>query len=209
MKKVIIPAIIAKTQKEFNEKINNVKNHVSLIQLDVMDGKFVENKSIDFNFKLPKTKCKYEAHLMIKNPEAWIKKHHKKVDTVLIHYQSTKNLPNALNLAKDKKLKVGIALNPEVKVSKIEPYLDYIDQVLILTVHPGAYGAKFLPKNLEKVKRLRKLKPKLNIEVDGGISPKTIKQVSKAGTNLFISGSYIVNAESVPKALKTLNSSMK
>jgi len=205
MRKAIIPSIIAKSQKELNNRINNVKKHVSLIQLDVMDGKFVPNNSLCFNFKLPRTKAKFEAHLMVKNPEKWIKKNYRKVETIIIHYESN-NLEESLTLAKKLKKKIGIALNPRTKIEKIIPYLNKIDQVLILTVIPGFYGSKFLPNNLAKVRKLRKLKPRLKIEVDGGISPKTIKAVDKAGANLFISGSYTVDSENPAKALKTLKS---
>lgn len=208
MKKLIIPSIIAKSQKELNKRVNNVKRHVSLIQLDIMDGKFVKNNSLNFNFKLPRSNCKYEAHLMIRNPESWIKKNHKKVQTILIHYES-KNINQALALANKKGKKVGLAINPHTKIEKIKPYLNKINQVLIMTVNPGFYGSKFLPNNLSKVKKLRKLKPELNIEVDGGISPKTIGKASKAGANLFISGSYTVDSPNVKKAINTLKSMIK
>ncbi len=204
MKKLIIPSIIAKSQKQLNERINNVKKHASLIQLDVMDGKFVPNSSLNFNFKLPKSKCKYEAHLMVQKPEKWLAKHHRKISTAIIHIESSTDINNAIEFAKSKKLKVGLALNPRTKIEKIKPFLNKISQVIVLTVTPGFYGSKFLPINLNKVKKLRKWKPNLNIEVDGGISPKTISKVNKAGANMFISGSYTVDAKDVKVALKTL-----
>lgn len=208
MKKLIVPAIIAKDQKLLDKRLNNVKDKVSLIQLDVMDGKFVKNSSLNFNFKIPKTKAKFEAHLMVKDPLKWLKKHIKKIDTVIIHFES-KNLDKAIDFAKKKKKKIGLALNPKTKVTDVLPYLHKIDQVLILTVNPGFYGSKFLPKNLKKVKEIKNFKHNLILEVDGGMSPKTIKQAAKAGTDLFVSGSYTVDSKDPAKALKILKNNIK
>lgn len=186
----IIPSLIAKNKKELDIRFEKVKNISNLFQIDVMDGKFVKNSSFQFNFKLPKNK-KYEAHLMVKNPTNWIKKNSKKVDTIIIHYESEDKTLNTITLIKKKKKKVGLAINPKTKIKKILEYLPMIDILLIMTVNPGKYGGKFLPNALKKVRELRKLKPKLNIEVDGGINNKTIKQARKAGANSFVIGSYL------------------
>lgn len=200
----IIPAIIAESQEELLEKVKLVKARAKLIQLDIMDGIFVQNKSLDFDFKLPRTNCKFEAHLMIKNPDKWIKDNWQKVDTILIPIESCKNLWQVVGFLKARKKRVGFALNPETPLRKIKDYLDNIDQVLVMTVSPGFYGAKFLPETLEKVRQLRKLKPNLDIEVDGGINPETIKIASDAGANLFVSGSYIFNSQNSKEAIETL-----
>ena len=203
----IIPSIIAKSQNELEKRINKVKNHVQGLQLDVMDGKFMRNSSLNFEFKLPKTKCKYEAHLMIKKPKEWIETNSKKVNTIIFHIETCKDnkeIRNLIKLIKSKKRKVGIALNPRTKIERIKPFLNNLDMVLIMTVNPGFYGSKFLPSTLNKVKQLRKLKSKLNIEVDGGITPKTISQASEAGANQFISGSYIQKSKNVKKAIENL-----
>lgn len=204
LKKYIIPAIIAKNQKELEEIINKVENFVEIIQLDFMDGKFVPNNSIDFNFKLPKNNCIFEAHLMILNPFEWIEKNLKKVDAILIHFESYNNLSEIIKKVKMKNKKIGIVLNPETPIIKIMDYLDQIDQVLIMTVNPGFYGSPFLPDMLDKISELRKIKPNLNIEVDGGITPNTIKFVNKAGANMFVLGSYIVKATDINEAIRNI-----
>ncbi|PNX47808.1 MAG: hypothetical protein BV457_02130 [Thermoplasmata archaeon M9B1D] len=204
LKKKIIPAIIAKSQQELEDKINKVKEYVEIIQLDIMDGKFVPNKSVDFDFKLPKADCIFEAHLMIKNPEEWIKKHINKVDMVLAHIESCKKPKKLVNLAKENDKHVGFVLNPETPLSTIMGYIDDIDQVLIMTVNPGFYGSLFLPEMLDKIKKLRELKPDLDIEVDGGVTDKTIHLVDKAGANMFVSGSYIVKSYDVKQAIASL-----
>lgn len=200
----IIPAIIAKTQKELDERITKVMDFVDLIQLDFMDGRFVPNKSIDFDFKLPKTKCHFEAHLMINDPEVWIEKNYMKVDTILVHFESCKNHKKVIDLVKSKKKRMGFVLNPETSAKKIENYLNELDQVLIMTVNPGFYGSPFLPEMLDKISELRKMKSDLDIEVDGGITPETIYNVHRAGANMFVSGSYIVNAANVQMAIDKL-----
>ena len=199
--KIIIPAIIAKTQNELEEKILKVKDFVELIQLDLMDGRFVPNNSIDFNFKLPETNCHFEAHLMIECPEKWIEKNHMKVDTILAHYESSDDPALIINLAKSKNKRVGFVLNPKTSIQKIEKYLDELDQVLIMTVNPGFYGSLFLPEMLDKISELRKMKPDLDIEVDGGITPDTIQDVYKAGANMFVSGSYIIKSPNIKEAI--------
>lgn len=204
MKKIIIPAIIAKTQEEFEERINKVKEHAEVLQLDIMDGKFVDNNSIDFDFKLPENKCRIEAHLMIENPEQWVEKSLDKVDKVLFHFEACKDCGNLIENIKKNGKKVGIVINPETSVSDIKSLLDKIDQVLVMTVNPGFYGSKFLPETLNKVKELRKIKPEMDIEVDGGITADTIQKADEAGANLFVSGSYIQNSDNIKETIEGL-----
>ncbi len=194
---MIIPAIIAKTQEELDHAIHKVKDLTSRLQLDIMDGCFVPNQSLDFDFKLPK-KENYEAHLMVTNPLDWIQNHGHKVNLILIHIESCQKPQEIINQLKEKK-RIGFALNPETPLEKIIPFIEYIDQVLVMTVNPGFYGSPFVPEALQKVKRLRKLKPHLDIEVDGSINNKTITRAYENGANLFVSGSYIMNAKN-PRA---------
>lgn len=201
MKKEIVASIIAKTQKELDSRIKKVKNHVSVIQLDIMDRTFLKNHSLDFEFLLKDTKCRTEAHLMIKDPEDWIEINAKNVNTVIFHIETTKNPKKAIKLIKKKRKRAGIAINPRTKVSSIKKYLKDIDQVLVMTVNPGRYGAKFLPGTLKKVKELRKIDKKLDIEVDGGITPKTINKAALAGANRFVSGSYLQKSKDIRKAI--------
>lgn len=201
MKRVVIPSIIAKNQNELDERISKVES--SIYQLDFMDGKFVQKKSLMFEFNIPKSK-KYEAHLMILNPKLWIEKNWEKVDTIILHFESSKNPEELIKLIKSKKRKVGIAINPKTSVKKIEPFLSKIDMVLVMTVNPGKYGAKFLSKMLIKIKELRKLKPKLNIEVDGGINDKNIHKAFKSGANSFVVGSYLQNSKNPKESLEKL-----
>ena len=100
--------------------------------------------------------------------------------------------------------KAGIGINPETSIDRIKKYLAKVKQITVMTVHPGRYGAKFLPDVLKKVRQIRKIRPNLDIEVDGGINPDTIKKALNAGANKFVCGSYIQKAKDVKKAINTL-----
>jgi ribulose-phosphate 3-epimerase len=198
--KKIIPAIIAKDKKELETRFKKI-SFAKTIQLDIMDGKFVKNKSLLFDFKVLKNK-KYEAHLMIENPKNWILKNYKKVNTIIFHYESCKNsneINNLIKLIKLKKRKIGIAINPKTSVSKINSFIKLINMVLIMSVNPGKYGSKFIGQTLKKIKQLKKLYPKLKIEVDGGINNKTIKKIKKTNVDKFVVGSYLQKAENSKK----------
>ncbi len=203
-KKKIIPAIIAKTQEELDASLSKVVNLIEIAQLDIMDEKFVPNTSLFFDFKLPETSCFFEAHLMIEKPEVWIKDNWHKVNTILVHYESCNNPKSIISDVKDKDKKIGFVLNPKTPVENLSSFIDDIDQVLIMTVNPGFYGSPFLPEMLDKITELRNMKPDLDIEVDGGITDKTIDLVDKAGANMFVSGSYIIKAKNVKESINSL-----
>lgn len=205
--KTIVASIIATRQSELDKRLRKIEGAVHVIQLDVMDGSFVPNGSLDFDIDLAESDYDVEAHLMVDNPTKWIEALADYVDTLIFHYESCeddKQVNQLIELIHSKNKNAGIAINPETAVEKIEPFLEDLDQVLVMTVNPGAYGADFLPEMLEKVKKLKELKPDLYIEVDGGISDKTIKQASDAGADLFVSGSYLQNAEDTERAANKL-----
>ncbi len=204
MRKIIIPAIIAKTQEELNSILDKISGHASLLQLDIMDGRFVPNQSLDFDFSLPKNQYHFEAHLMIKNPEKWVEENWKKADTIIAHFEAVRNPSDFIMSIKKNGKRAAFALNPETDIEQIEDYLMDIDQVLIMTVHPGFYGSKFLPETLEKIRSLREKRPDLDIEVDGGIRPDTIGKVNEAGANMFVSGSYLIRSDDIQERIQAL-----
>ena len=209
VKQEIIPSVIAKNQKALDKIIKKVKNKSNRIQLDVMDKKFVKNSSLDFDFKLPKLKQKVEAHLMVKGPKIWIESNYKKVNTIIFHIESTKNPNEIIELISSKKKKVEIAIKPLTPIAKISRYIPKIDMITVMSVHPGKYGAKFIPSTLKKVTQLRKKYPKLIIEVDGGINDKTISKAKEAGANYFISGSFLKKEKSISSGIRKLKSLIK
>lgn len=207
MKYLIIPSIIATSQKELDKRLSKIIPR-TLVQLDVMDGLFVPHASMEFEFKLP-AKYTYEAHLMVQNPEAWFVHNRHAISSVIIHYESRVHMHNMIKLAKKYKKKIGIALNPDSEAEDVRQYLKHINKVLIMTVHPGKYGSSFIPSMLHKINFLRGLAPNMDIEVDGGITPSTLAACKEAGANQFVVGSYLQNAHNYKKALFALQKATK
>jgi ribulose-phosphate 3-epimerase len=202
--KKIVASIIANSQKELERRINNVKNDVDKIQLDIMDGRFVAEKSLFFNFVLPKINIEYEAHLMVNEPEDWISELGERVNTIIIHYESSKNIEKLINLIRKRGKKVGLAISPKTKIFEINKYFDSVDQILIFTADKmGFYGAKFSKNALEKIDIIAKTKDVL-IEVDGGISIDNINEVSKKGANLFVCGSVLQKSIDIKETVMEL-----
>ncbi|UCC40540.1 MAG: ribulose-phosphate 3-epimerase [Candidatus Aminicenantes bacterium] len=206
MKEIMIPAVIAKTQEELDDILFKIKDSAQLLQLDIMDGKFVPNHSLDFDFRLPAGKYKFEAHLMVQEPEKWMEENWEKVDVIIAHFEAVGSPTEIIESVKSRGKKIAFALNPETEVDQIRDYLNDIDQVLIMTVHPGFYGSKFLPETMGKIGMLRKLRPELDIEVDGGIKPDTIAQAYNAGANMFVSGSYLIRSDDIKGRIDILKS---
>ncbi len=204
--KSIIPSIIAKSQKELDERFEKVKS-ASMIHLDIMDGKFVRQQSLNFPFKLPREKRDYQAHLMVKHPLAWIDKNAHKVDTIIFHiesYNKFAKIEETIDLIKKHHKKVGIALNPLTPVKSIQHLAKKINLVLLMTVRPGKYGSRFIPSALKKANKIKSFNPKIKIQIDGGINDKTIVRARKYA-DAFVSGSYVKNAESSKEAIKELS----
>ncbi|MDP2750747.1 MAG: ribulose-phosphate 3-epimerase [Nanoarchaeota archaeon] len=207
--KHIAPSIIAKNQGELEEKLDRVKDFAKVIHLDVMDGNFVQNESLNFDFILPELPCRVEAHLMVRYPEKWIAKNYRKADLIQVHYETCKSLPKLCKFLKQHKKQVGLVLNPETKVSDVSDKLKYFDQVLVMTVNPGFYGSPFLKENLDKIYEIKQLRKGIEVEVDGGITDKTIKYARDAGADVFVSGSYVMKAENPEEAFNKLQSLLK
>jgi ribulose-phosphate 3-epimerase len=204
MKKIVVPAVIAKSQGELDGIFEKIAGHADLVQLDIMDGYFVPNRSLDFDFHLPSDNYTSEAHLMVDDPDKWIVTFGEKTDTIIAHFESPRTTLDTIRAIKNLGKKAALAVNPETKIEAIDGYLKYLDQVLIMTVNPGFYGSPFLPEVMGKISFLRKMKPDLDIEVDGGITPDTIEKVNDAGANLFVSGSYLVKSDKLREHMDIL-----
>ena len=113
------------------------------------------------------------------------------VEKIIFHTEATPNPEVLIETIKSMGKKVGIAINPETPVLQIQPYIKKVNTVLVMTVHPGRNGAPFVPETLEKVKEIRNVNPKVNIEVDGGMNLENVKSAKDAGANLFVVGSYL------------------
>lgn len=203
METLIVPAIIAKNQRELDGMLSKVRGKARRIMIDVMDGEFVPNTSLDFDFKL-QGGLEYEAHLMVENPLDWVRENADKANTAILHVETLDNLRSAIGYVENKGLEVTLALKPETKIDEVLPYLGEVQGILIMTVSPGKYGGKFLPEALEKVKILRETDDTIPIEVDGGMNPRNARLARESGANIFASGSYIFKSDDIDKALKEL-----
>jgi len=218
MKIEIIPTILVKTFKEVKERIKKVEKYVNWVQLDIMDGVFVNNetwpyaegKISDLNKINPPAsgkRVKLEAHLMVQNSEKVIDEWLKYVDRVIIHFESKitnreLGIRELIKKVHKKKKEIGIALNPETHPAVVTPFLKDLDLVLFMTVQPGWGGQEFKDWTLAKIEVLRKLWPNGKIEVDGGINDKNVKKVIKAGANLICAGTYIFNSKDIKQAIE-------
>ena len=193
MKSEIIPTILVKTFDEVKEKIRLVENYVDWVQLDIMDGIFVENKTWDNsnNLKGLKTRVKLEAHLMVDKPEKIIDNWLEVVDRIIIHQESSENIQEMIEKVHKNKKEIGIALNPETYPTAIEQFLNDIDLILLMSVQPGKGGQEFKEWILEKADFLRQKGFKGNIEIDGGINETNIGQALERGINLFCRNIYL------------------
>lgn len=211
MKTEIIPTILVKTFKEAKENIKKVENYVDWVQLDIMDGIFVNNETWanPKDLKKIKTRVKLEAHLMVQKPENIIDEWLEVVDRVIFHFESKitnreLGIRELIKKVRKKKKEIGLALNPETHYSVVMPFLKDLDLILIMTVQPGWGGQEFKKWTLDKIKYLRKQWPNGNIEVDGGINDKNVKEIKKAGANLICAGTYIFRSKDIEKAIKNL-----
>lgn len=206
----VIPAILTKKRKELMEKIKLVEPYVKTIQIDIIDGKFVKNRTVQpKDFRGLKTKADLEFHLMVNDPAKYMKGFSKYAKRFIFHKEITRNPEKFIQLARKLRKQVGIAINPGTPIRRIIPFIGMVDQVLIMTVHPGWTGQKFVPEALEKVKELRKLNKKIDIEVDGGIHLGTAGPAAKAGANKFVAASAIYDHLFIKNAIDAIKEDVK
>ena len=206
MKTLVVPAIIAKSQNELEDMLRRIIGKVEQVQLDIMDGEFVPNTSLNFDFKVPYD-FEYEAHLMVNEPLKWIEQNGDKVDLITVHVETLKNIREVIDLVKKKKIKINLALIPQSKFQIVKPYLKMIDGILVMTVDPGNYcfNKEFNTDTLQKIRQIRNEDAGIPIEVDGCMNPKNVRLAKNSGANIFASGSYIFKSKNIDKALKELN----
>lgn len=203
---------MVKTFNEFEEQAKKL-SFSPIIQIDVMDGKFVPNKSFQKIAKINglNLKNEWELHLMVEHPIAELKKW-KKVKNILrviFHFECHDDISQTIEAIKKNGFEAGIAINPETAVEKIHPFLKDVEVVLFMTVHPGQQGAPFVPAVEKNIKKLNKILAERNwrpqIAVDGAIKKENIQMVKKWGVHNFGVGSAIVGAPNPQEAFNQLN----
>ena len=219
MKKIkISPSILSADFSQLGNEIKRLEDGgADMIHVDVMDGHFVPNLTIGppvIKALRNYTKLPFDVHLMIAPVHKYIKNYAEAgADIITIHPEATDNLKESINHIKELEKKVGVSLNPNTKIDVIKEFLNEINLVLIMSVHPGFGGQKFIPEVLVKIKKLKKIKDQQNfnfdIEVDGGINFDNSKLAIKAGANILVSGTTIFknNNGNIKKNIDTLKTS--
>ncbi|MFA4983319.1 MAG: ribulose-phosphate 3-epimerase [Candidatus Micrarchaeia archaeon] len=199
----IIPAILVKSRAEFEAKVALVAPFVSRVQIDIMDGKFVPNKTLQpGDFPAITSGLEAEYHLMVENPLDYVRMIGKKGAIYELHVESVKDVGAAIEEVKKLGGRVALAISPDTPVSSVEPYLPQIEHVLVMTVYPGFSGQKYLPAMEEK---MRALSAKgAVVEVDGGIDIGTAKSAARAGATLLGVASGIFAKPDMKKAIEEM-----
>ena len=203
----IAPSILSADLSKVNEEIRQIEKYADLIHVDIMDGIFVPPTTVDANFvKTIKAKVPLDVHLMVHEPSySYLKGF---IDagaySITVHEEACKNPAKQIEFIKKNRIRAAISIKPKTPLANIQKYLDMVDMVLVMTVKPGWAGQKFISETMQKVRELRNLKPRLDIEVDGGINPYTARIAYDEGANVFVAGTSIFGKTDRISAIKEI-----
>ena len=204
MKYVLSPSILSADFKGLGEEMRKTeKNGAGYIHFDVMDGLFVP--SISFGIPVlasihNATEQVMDVHLMIQEPIRYIEEFHKAgADIVTIHLEACEDVKATLDKIHACDMKAGLSICPETEAEAIEPYLADVDMILVMSVHPGFGGQKFIPESLDKIRKVRGILEQqelsVDIQVDGGVHLGNVREVLDAGANVIVAGSAVFKGD--------------
>ncbi|HST30776.1 MAG TPA: ribulose-phosphate 3-epimerase [Chthoniobacterales bacterium] len=216
MPKVLIaPSILAADFSRLGDEVRKVEEAgADWIHCDIMDGHFVDNISFGpaiVGFVRKQTQLPLDIHLMIEHADHYVPRFvDAGANSITVHVESEAKhaVGKTLQQIRDANCRVGLTLNPETDFKLVEPFLDQIDMLLIMTVHPGFGGQSFRAEQMEKVKRVAERNKshnrKIDVEVDGGINPETARVSIQNGTNVLVAGTSIFKTNDYAKAIRDL-----
>ena len=193
----VSPSILASDFSKLGDEVAAIaKAGADYIHVDVMDGHFVPNISMGPSIVKSvrnKTSIPFDVHLMIDPIEPYIDDFIKAgADIISIHPEANDNIEKCIDKIKSNNVKAGLAINPDTNWEVVIPFLDKLDMIVVMSVHPGFGGQKFIPSALEKLKLLRKkideTHPHIELEIDGGVNFDNIDSILKAGANVIVAG---------------------
>jgi ribulose-phosphate 3-epimerase len=211
--KKIAPSILSADFSRLGDEVRAIENGgADVIHVDVMDGHFVPNITIGplvVQGLKKLTSLPLDVHLMIENPERYIEVFAQAgSDWITIHAEVCPNLKRMIKKIRQLNVRPGIVLKPATSLKTLYPVLDHLDLVLLMSVNPGFGGQSFIPSTLKKIERLRKMIDqncyRLEIEVDGGVKVENIKEVSKAGGDIFVVGTGIFKTKDYGETIRRL-----
>lgn len=199
------PSILAADFTNLEHDIKAIdKGGAQYVHVDVMDGHFVPNITFGPDMLKCIRKCTdrvLDVHLMIQYPEKFaVPFIEAGADIINVHLESDMEFENIYDSVKSRGKKIAMTINPETDCELIKPYLPMLDMALVMSVHPGYGGQKFIESSLDKVRKIREWAPELDIEIDGGVNLSNVTAAVGAGANVIVAGSAIYGAESVADA---------
>lgn len=205
---MIIPAVLEENLKDIQEKINLIGHNSERIQIDVCDGVFVEEETYLDLRKIRPNGARIEYHLMVKNPMKFVDIPLRSLDSVIIHVESN-NANEAIDAFMLKTKKVGICKNPDTDVSELEKYINKVNFVQFLTVHPGKQGQELLEKPYHEAIEFKKKYPTIPIQLDGGINEENLKRIVQHKIYNVAVGSYLFNSKNPIATIKNLETKIQ
>lgn len=203
---ILAPSLLAADFTRLGEQIRETQEAgAQYLHIDVMDGVFVP--SISFGMPLiesirPVSSQFFDVHLMIVHPEKYIEEFVRcGADGITFHLEAAQDPRSVIDKIHQCGAKVGISIKPGTALEEVFPYLEQIEMVLIMSVEPGFGGQAFIPGSYERIRRMREYIDKhdlsVKIEVDGGVGKKNIREVMKAGADVFVAGSGVFRKNSI------------
>lgn len=210
---ILAPSMLSADFKELGNEIRAIEeNGAKYLHFDVMDGIFVP--SISFGMPVlksirPGTNLVCDAHLMITEPIRYVEDFAKAgADLITIHLEACEDVDATIDKIKGCGCKVGVSIKPNTPVSALQPYLDKVDMILIMSVEPGFGGQKFIPSSLEKISETKAMIDanglSVDIQVDGGIYTHNVEEVLKAGANIIVAGSAVFNGDTKQNTIEMM-----